>query len=132
MVNYDDWREVINGPETYAEIAARLLTQGAVIIGWTDQNSTHYDILFTMRPAQFGSLQGGVRGPRDLFVSIMRRGCFAFDILSMPSLHPGYIQEKLGISTECPTSVALTELINGVITAVAIPGVSDAQGHHAG
>lgn len=114
-MNYDAWREVINGPETYAGIAAGLRTGTAVIVGWTDQSCTHFDILFTLRPAQHGGLQGGLRGATDLFVSVMRTGCFGFDVRNAAPLHHGYIAEKLHIAEASFTATALADLINGVV-----------------
>lgn len=117
-VNFDEWREVVNGPETFAQLASNLREDGSVIIGWTDNRQSHLDILFTLRPIQHGSLQGGLRGPSYLFVSIIRKGCFGFDIASVAPLHPSYVAEKLGDSENSPTVAALAELISGVIEAL--------------
>ena len=121
MVNFDDWQEVINGPDTYAQLAADLRERGAVIVGWTDQHATHYDILLTLYPRQHGSLQGGMRAHSDLFVSIMRKGCFGFDIAGHGPLHPAYIEEKLGSGASGPTAQAIADLVNGVIAALPSP-----------
>lgn len=117
-VNYDDWQEVVNGPDTFAQLASDLRERGAVIVGWTDLHHTHHDVLLTLCPRQYGSLQGGLRGRSDLFVSVMRRGCFGFDISSTAPLHPGYVGEKLGDNENSPTVIALAGLISGVIEAL--------------
>ncbi len=113
-VDMDEWCDIVNGDNTYRQITVDLNTHSSVIVGWTDGRSTHHDVLFTLRPAQHGSLQGGLRGPTYLFVSIMRRGCFGFRVAER-ELHPRYIAEKLGDSPESPTCKALAELISGVM-----------------
>ena len=61
-MNLDEWGEVINGEETYKGIAEELHNK-SVLIGWTDGNGTHFDILFTYRAyiANRGTIQGGVK-----------------------------------------------------------------------
>lgn len=113
--NYDDWSEVINGPDTYTAIAdalkaGALFCSGSCAVGWTDQQGTHYDVLFTLAPSQYGALQGGLRAD-DLFVSIMRVGCFGFAVANR-QLHEDYIGEKLNVRGS--TAKALAELIKGV------------------
>lgn len=46
-MNKDKYDEIMNGENTYKEIANRLKQGQAVIIGWTDEEYTHLDILFT-------------------------------------------------------------------------------------
>jgi hypothetical protein len=112
-VNYDAWREVVNGPETYVTLASILRNEGKVVVGWTDGAGSHHDVLFTLCPRKFGSLGGGLRGSTDLFVSLMRHGCFGFDIATTSPRHPDYIAEKLG-THQNETIERLSELINGV------------------
>jgi len=114
-MNHDEYGEIVNGEKTYKEIAEELKGGNNMLIGWTDQNSTHLDILFSHPAVPYGTnIQGGVRGT-DLFVSIMRWGAFGFEI-EHKDTHPGYYNEKLGnrgsFGTEC--SEKLAELINGV------------------
>ena len=47
-MNYNEYREVINGEETYKGIAQRLKENKLVGIGWTDSECTHLDILFKL------------------------------------------------------------------------------------
>jgi hypothetical protein len=113
VCKFDEWREVINAPETYREIAENVREFGASCVGWTDDRRvTHYDVLFAVGPIH-GTLQGIHRlAQRDrhlLFVSVFRLGAFAFEIEDIP-LHPSYISEKLNISA--PEDLAT--LINGV------------------
>jgi len=111
--NYDAYGEVINGQETYDAVASALNSGLSILLGWTDNQSTHYDILFTLNAVSCGTnIQGGIRPTRDLFVSIMRKGSFAFNIANTDT-DASYYAEKLYIdSTE--TSKALAELINGI------------------
>jgi hypothetical protein len=111
-MNYDTYGEVINGPETYKGIAEEL-GSNSVLIGWTDQQGTHFDILFTLHALPYGNnIQGGIQPRTDLFVSIMRWGAFAFEIKDEDT-HAGYYSEKLGGGMGS-TAEALAELINGV------------------
>lgn len=114
MMQYDPYREVVNGEGTYRAIAEHLRQEESVLVGWTDGQMTHLDILFSVNPVAYGSnIQGGVR-PRDLFVSVMRWGSFGFE-LNTDDTHPGYIDEKLGNRASFgPTAEPLAELINGV------------------
>ena len=107
----DIYGEVVNGENTYKEIAYLLKHGSSVIIGWTDQAYTHYDILFSLNVVKEGTLQGGLRW-NDLFVSIMRIGVFGF--LTDSKKESGYIGEKLGLDNN-ETTEKLTELINGII-----------------
>ncbi len=114
-MNYEEYGEVINGQQTYEGIA-HILERHPILVGWTDGNGTHLDIMFNKQVVPYGTnIQGGIRPNTDLFVSIMRWGAFAFEI-SESELHPGYVDEKLGnrgsFGKAC--SQALAELINGV------------------
>jgi len=112
-MNYDTYGEVINGSETYRGIAEEL-GENAVIVGWTDGNGTHFDILFTLAPLAYGTFQGGIHPRRDLFVSIMRVGSFAFEV-NEADTHPGYYAEKLGRAGFFGSAAdPLAALINGV------------------
>lgn len=110
-MNKDDYGEVINGENTYKEISYQLKHGNSVIIGWTDGEGTHLDILFSVNVVKEGILQGGLRWS-DLFVSIMRIGCFGFT--TDGEKHSGYVGEKLNLRDNVTTD-KLTELINGII-----------------
>lgn len=115
-MNYSEYGEIINGEDTYNEIAEKLINRRVpVMIGWTDEECTHYDIMFiygTYKPIN-NMWQGGLR-PEDLFVAISRRGMFGFEINSN-KLYPEYIAEKLFLTRNVDTSIEkVTELINGV------------------
>lgn len=112
-MNRDKYGEVINGNETYKDIAEELIS-GSVIIGWTDEKHTHIDILFNYKACrEVGNyLQRGLRG-NELFVSIIGLGAFGFDVDKREKA-PGYIAEKLNLKGQ-PTTDKLGELINGVI-----------------
>lgn len=114
MMERDTYGEVINGPGTYKQIADDLITYDCVLVGWTDQQGTHLDVLFNWGAIVHGNnIQGGI-SKDDLFVSVMRWGCFGFE-LKDEDTHPGYIDEKLGNRASFgPTAEPLAELINGV------------------
>lgn len=111
-MNIDDYGEIINGPYTYKGIASRLKERESVIIGWTDEEYTHFDLLFNYKTYKEGMLQRGLRG-NELYVSIISLGAFGFDVKDR-KIHEGYISEKLNIHGE-PTINKLAELINGII-----------------
>lgn len=105
----DEYGEVLNDLTTFEEIA-RQVQKLPVLIGWTDNLGSHFDILFSFGISKTGPIQGGI-SPLDLFVSIMRVGAFGFEI-SHKDTSPGYYAEKLGIGGS--TGEKLAELINGV------------------
>lgn len=126
----DEYNEVINHPNTFKAIAEELKKSKAVLIGWTDENYTHFDILFTYKPTVAigqiingvfvediflsANFQGGIR-PTDLFVSIMRVGAFGFEVNNKDT-HWSYYDEKLGSRFRFGETIGakLAELINGV------------------
>ena len=113
-INQDKYGEIVNGINTYKEIAHLLKLGRSIIIGWTDEKFTHLDLLFSLSPYKYPSnyLQRGLRGTNELYVSIIGLGAFGFDIDS--EKHSGYIGEKLNIQGQ-PVVDKLAELINGII-----------------
>ena len=114
-MNFDKWEEVINGENTFKTIAETLLDTGKCIIGWTDQECDHRDILFTYQPKQYGNLQRGLRWCY-LYISIM--GCSSMGFLIENKTNniknSGYIKEKLYLrDNSCDNKIC--DLINGVI-----------------
>lgn len=108
----DIYGEVINHKNTYQDIAQKLKTHGRILIGWTDGEGSHFDILFVLNPDIAGSnIQGGIR-QTDLFVSVMRMGAFGFESFDMDT-HYNYIGEKLNLGGSL-SAMKLTELINGI------------------
>ena len=109
----DEYGEVINGENTYSGIANFLIGWGEnVIIGWTDELGTHYDIFFSLNnTGGVGDFQRGIRTD-DLFVGIVAHNFYGFDIES--EKHWTYIAEKLRLG-ENKTAEKVAELINGVI-----------------
>lgn len=111
----DNYGEIINSEKTFKHIAMKLKMGKSIIIGWTDQKATHYDILFTggAYKQEENYLQRGLRG-NELFVSVMSYGSFGFNLDGEKS--SGYIAEKLNFG--CYSNITmekLAELINGVI-----------------
>lgn len=109
-MNYDKYGEVINGKGTYKEIAKLLEENNTVGIGWTDEDSTHLDIIFKLGVLKFGNFQRGIKA-NFLYVSIIDYTSYAFvpDTIKYGT----YIQEKLRLNDHCGDKVA--ELINGII-----------------
>ena len=111
-MNYNKYDEVINGKYTYKTIAKNIIEEVPTLIGWTDEERTHYDILFTYEVDKNGYVQSGIK-ENDLFISIMRTGAFGFKIDS--EKYPEYIAEKLFNGRVDSSVEKLTELINGII-----------------
>ena len=115
-MNKDKYGEIINGESTYRTIADDLLNGKSVIIGWTDQGYDHRDILFTLRPQKYGTLQRGLNFSSHLYISIMDFSCMGFLIENDTDnrKYPSYIKEKLRLNdNSCDDKIC--ELINGVI-----------------
>lgn len=109
-MNFNKYDEVMNGEMTYKEIAQLLLDNGTVGIGWTDEKSTHLDIIFKLGIFKINAFQRGIKD-NYLYVSIIDHTSYAFVPDTIKS--PGYIMEKLRMNNNCGNKLA--ELINGVI-----------------
>lgn len=110
-MNVNNYGEVVNGKDTYKIIANTIKANGTIGIGWTDEDSTHLDIIFKLGlDTKCGDFQRGIKA-NYLYVSIIDHTSYAF----VPdSIKKGnYIQEKLRMNNECGTKLA--ELINGII-----------------
>lgn len=119
MVTRDEWGEVINSEETYKAIAEEVNGGGRCLIGWSDGAGTHYDILFVTLPIHLGGqIQRGIDEDTDLFVSVMSKGSFGFEINDIWK-SPDYVAEKLRMSRDISTE-KLAELINGIIGHICI------------
>ena len=111
-MNLTEYFEVINGDKTYQKIAELLKMGEAVMIGWTDNKYTHYDIMFKWQTIGEGGYQRGIKNS-DLMVGIVSLGLFGFKI-DGPK-HYTYIGEKLFHGATDDSVQAVTELINGII-----------------
>lgn len=114
-MNKDKYDEIINGEDTYKTIAKELIEYGRCIVGWTDEEYDHRDILFTYKPHQYGNLQRGLKWCY-LYVSIMGHYSMGFliEINRDNRKANGYIMEKLNLrDNDCDNKIC--ELINGVI-----------------
>lgn len=109
-MNFNKYNEVINGEMTYKEIAQLLLDNCTVGIGWTDEESTHLDIIFKLGIVKMNAFQRGIKGDY-LYISIIDHTSYAFvpDTIKNPS----YIMGKLRMNNDC--GYKLAELINGII-----------------
>lgn len=112
FMNYSEYDEVINGEQTYKFIGEELKKGNNVIIGWTDQEFTHFDIYFQLGiDNKCGPLQRGMR-PEYLYVGIIDHNFYGFrtDTAKMGD----YIAEKLRIDSP-NLAKKVSDLINGVI-----------------
>ena len=110
-MNNNKYGEIINGDRTYQEISRRLLNGETVGIGWTDEDFTHFDIIFKLGlDFKVGDFQRGIRR-EYLFVGIIGHTFYGFRTDSIKE--GNYIQEKLEMNNSCGDKVA--ELINGII-----------------
>ncbi len=110
-MNYNKYGEVINGEYTYQVIATRLLDGNNVGIGWTDEDFTHFDIIFELGlDYKYGEFQRGLK-QFYLYVSIIDHTSMGFRTDSIKEV--SYIQEKLRMNNSCGEKIA--ELINGII-----------------
>ena len=114
---------VVNSEMTYKTIAGHLYTNRSCIVGWSDERGTHYCILLSLYPDQFGSLQFGLAGLTDLYVAIMGKGAHGFAVYS-GEMHFNYIAAKLCVEGDTPTAKALSKFINCIIDEIAhgVPG----------
>ena len=109
-MNCDEYGEIINGNKTYKAVAEDLKNGHSVLIGWTDEKFTHYDVLLHYTVKFYGTnIQRGMK-PYYLYVSIIGIGSTGF--CTNCEKFAGYVQEKLNMTSDC---TKLTELINGVI-----------------
>ena len=110
-MNYNKYDEVINGKNTYTELARLLQEHATIGIGWTDEDSTHLDIIFKLGILKLGSFQRGIKA-NYLYVNIIDHTSYAF----VPdTIKDGaYIQDKLRFNNDCGDKLA--ELINGIIS----------------
>ena len=111
-MNKDSYHEIINGPDTFIDIADYLKNGNACLIGWTDQKGTHLDVLINLGSIKHGQCQRGIRG-NELFISVMGWGSFGFDVNHNQTMSQ-YVAEKLGFNSPMETTDKLAELINGI------------------
>lgn len=110
-MNRNEYLEIINGNGTYETIAKELLQDKTVGIGWTDEEDTHFDIIFKLGlDVKEGSFQRGIK-KESLFVSVIDHTSYGFIPNTIKEV--GYITEKLGLHNN-----KLSELINGVISSL--------------
>lgn len=111
-IDKSKYDEIINGNYTYKKIARDLKNNKSVIIGWTDEEFTHFDIYFSLKNInQYGNLQRGIK-KSDLFVGIVSWSFYGFKTDTQK--YESYICEKLRLN-QSETTKKLTELINGII-----------------
>lgn len=118
-MNQDEYGTILNGHDTFQEIALALATDGVAFVPWTDELGTQFDILLVWKPVMCAPsshlVQRGIR-PNDLFVSIMSHSAFGFDLKESDTF-AGYYGEKLKLGSNESTD-RLAELLNGVKAAL--------------
>ena len=122
FVSFDEFeaspwfRELSNDNVTFMEIAARLRGQHAVAFRWKDGHGSAMSVCMAI-PSSLTYIPGC--GAVSLFVAIEGYGMYPFSIEEHADTHPTYVGEKLMSDRVNDTTVALTELINGVRRALA-------------
>lgn len=109
----NEYGDVVNGPETFATIAAHLNHNGRAMIGWSDGMGTKFEILFTLCVPYAGTISGGIRPFEDLFVSIIGKGAAAFTTPHSNELDTGYIEGQYMVNMG-ETAGPFADLVNGV------------------
>lgn len=110
-MNYDLYGEVINGESTYKRIAKELKEGLSVGIAWSDEDFTHYDIIFNLSlNVKAGYFQRGLKQDY-LYISIIDYTSYGFS--PYEEKHPEYIKEKIRLTNISGDKIA--ELINGII-----------------
>lgn len=114
-MNLDEYGEVINGEATNQIIAHDVASYGSCLVGWSDGEGTHLDILFTTVNGMnsYGPIHGGQKASTDLFVSILRWGAYGFE-LNGKEKYPSYIAGKIPLGDNITTD-KFADLLNGVI-----------------
>lgn len=110
----DEYGVVANSPDTFRAATEELRLTGAVSLGWTDNASSHLDVLLVLSPTQVGPSNRMDTRPSKLFVAVAGFGMFGFAVERKGDLHPSYLAEKVGMRYSVTTE-ALAELVNGVV-----------------
>lgn len=111
-INKTKYDEIVNGYFTYKAIVRDLKINKSVILGWTDNDSTHLDIYISLNNTnKYGYLQRGIK-ETDLFIGIIDHSFYGFK--TECTKDESYICEKLRMGQSILTK-RLTELINGII-----------------
>ena len=120
-LNRDKYEEVINGPDTFKTIATHLYNNddkdnsSSILVGWTDGEVDHRDILFVYNVVHTGNHQRGMRWCH-FFVGIVGGSLYGFTIEMRTDNRKGsgYLKEKLNLrDNHCDDT--LCELIDDVI-----------------
>lgn len=112
----DDYGYIINGENTYRELAQALFYgDPAPIFSWTDQEGTVLDIMLEWRTQQLTHLQRGISSGTHLIVAVIGVGAGGFDITNGQWKAPSYVAEKLSINPSNDVAKPLAQLLNGVI-----------------
>lgn len=96
-MNYNEYEEVINGEKTYKKIAKELNNDKCVLIGYSDEKFTHYDILFKYAVEKYGQVQRGLK-VFYLYMSIIGLGAFAFR--TDKKIYESYIQQNFNTTLD--------------------------------
>lgn len=101
-VSLDEYGYVIHTKPAVEEVIflLSLPEPKTIILPFSDGRGSQFDILISHSQYALGErnlLQGGIK-KNDLFVSVMRKGAFAFRVGQRS--HPDYYAEKLGVFSE--------------------------------
>ena len=107
---------IINGEETYREVAHKLWENRVHYVPWTDELGSRYDLWLAFGGEQAGDLANGLNSNTHLMVGILAMGgCFGFDVTNGQWKAPSYIGEKLHLGGDNLTTRKLAHFLNGVI-----------------
>lgn len=108
----NSYNEVINNICTYSKIAEELLNSGKVLIGWTDNEFDHRDILFVLNVTKIGECQRGIKSSY-LYVSILYTGNVS-SAFPIEEVSGDYIRKNLNLNNNsCDDSIIC--LVKGVL-----------------
>ena len=112
-LSQDEYGYVTCIPENARAVAEGIVNGKNLFIS-IGEEETHYDVLFCLLTTDKIAIpQGGIR-QSDLFISIMRKGAFAFEVKGEIDNSTGYYSEKL----TCAIPEQVAEFFNQVRTEI--------------
>lgn len=107
---------VVNGENTYQEVATKLWENRVHFVPWSDELGARYDLWLSFGGEQAGELGNGLNAGTHLFVGVLAMGgAFGFDLTNGQWKSPGHIGEKLHMGGDNLTTRKLAHFLNGVI-----------------
>jgi hypothetical protein len=120
----DDYGYIVNGEETYRSIQMLWRDGQPTTINWSPDPITAHVLLLTPGPVNQDrngnwahSFHPALRAEQMMFIGVMHRGCFGFDMFDGHWVSPDYAGEKLNLQGS--DARAMADLINGMKTMIA-------------